>query len=70
MMTRREGDAMKLALRVALLLLVLGGAFLLAEAQLGRGEPQCGFNASIGTRRNVYWCGAVPTDSTFVWSKG
>ena len=61
---------MKLAIRVALLLLVLGGSFLLAEAQLGHGEPKCGFNASIGTRRNVYWCGVAPTGSTFVWSKG
>jgi hypothetical protein len=61
---------MKLAIRVALLFLVLGVSFLLAEARLGRGEPTCGFNASIGARRNVYWCGVAPTASTFWGSKG
>jgi hypothetical protein len=61
---------MKRALRVTLLFVVLGASFLLFEARLGRGEPKCGFNASIGTRRNVYWCGVAPTASSFVWSKG
>ena len=61
---------MKLAIRVALLLLVLGVSFLLAEARLGRGEPKCGFTASIGTRRNVYWCGVAPTPATSGRSKG
>ena len=61
---------MTLAIRVAVLVLLLGASFLLAEARLGRGEPKCGFNASIGTRRNVYWCGLAPTEPTFVWSKG
>jgi len=61
---------MMLAIRVAVLVLLLGASFLLAEARLGRGEPQCGFSASVGTRRNVYWCGVAPSRSTFVWSKG
>jgi hypothetical protein len=54
---------MKLAIRMALLFAMLGASFALAEARLGRGEPKCGFIASLGACRNVYWCGMAPTAS-------